>query len=301
MIFLANDIRFGVYGYPKNFLESTAGKKRENIFEWLNELHLQAFLLDWTYGTSMTDQRAERYVSLAHQYDVKIYLKAPKDIDFISSKEEDQKKSLLQLKRAIDLAQKLACHDLIFSLGNTRVTTDRSELTTRLVEQLKPVIENYPDLRFHIEPSMRSSMYGNLDELLQLSKKIKGVFPSFNLVHLHALYDCTLIYPERIVALFQKVSTVLGKASLNKLVVQISPLSYEHGRFIPKTFGEIKLGQLSFFDSNFEYFPKASDYIQAIRSLNITPTTFSNTFETEDIGALRLRDSYFYQKLKEES
>lgn len=289
---------FGVYGYPEHFLKSKFGKKRENIFSWLNSLGLHAFLLDWTYGTAMNEKRAKKYRILAKENKIKLVLRAPKDINFIKSKKTwDYSKK--QLKRACNLALKLDCMDIIVNLGNNKVLEDRCALEKRLVELMQEMTGLYPTIRFHIEPAMRQSEWGSLDEVIALCKEIKNCYPSFNLMRLHAYSGCTLIYPEKIIALLRKIEKELGRETFEHFCVTICPLSYEHGRFIPKTFGEMKTGQLSFFDSNFEYFPKASDYIKAIRKLSINPITFSATPKTEEIGAMRLRDSLYFQKVTE--
>ncbi len=291
------EIRFGVYGYPENFLKSEEKPRKEEIFAWLSSLHLQALLLDFNQVKSMTDKKLSLFKTLSQENDVKIYLKAPKEIDFITSDKKIQERSMKQLKHCIEIAQKLGSSNLILNLGNGKVE-NWTKKKKELIALLKPFLKE--NVNIHIEPAMYTYQFGSLEELIDLCKHLPSVYPSFNLMHLHALHNCNLIYPERIIKLFEEISQVLGEEVLNKLVVQICPLSYEHGRFIPKTFGEAKLGQLSFFDSNFEYFPKAKDYITAIRTLGITPTTFSNTNKKEEAGALRLRDSYFYQKMKEE-
>lgn len=296
---MGEKIFFGVYGYPKSFLESPMGKKRENIFEWLYQLNLNAFLLDWTYGTSMTSRRAKKYHDLACKYHVELSLHAPKDIDFISLDPKRKKYSEKQLKRACELAKKLKCQDLIIGLGDSPVLLDREEVKKQLISLFLPYIKKYPSIRFHFEPAMKRKEYGSLEELISLCKDLDHCYPSFNLMRLHAWHGCTLIYPERIIKLLKQIEEGLGFDALSRLYVQICPISYEHGRFFPKTFGELKTGQLSFFDSNFEYFPKANDYIQAISSLGITPVTISNTYQTEELGAMRLRDTYFYHQLKE--
>lgn len=297
---MGEKVLFGVYSYPKSFLDSAFGQNREHIFKWLHSLNLNAFLLDWTYGTPMSDDRAKKYRKLAKQYNIDLSLKAPKDINFITLNQKVQKHSLSQLQKACRLASVLGCQNIVISLGDSNVQEESSVIKKRVVDLLMPLLKKYSKINFHIEPAMRRREYGSLEELIDLSKDIPNLYPSFNLMRLHAWNGCNLIYPDRIVKLLKQIEDGLGRDKLNHLFVQICPVSYEHGHFVPKTFGEVKLGQLSFFDSNFEYFPKASDYIKAIRKMKITPITISNTYQTEEIGAMRLRDSYFYQKLKEE-
>lgn len=291
---MQEEARFGVYGFPENFLTSSLAKKRYHIFAWLNEKNLQAIELEWTYGINMNQKRAQKYYEESVTHAIKIILHAPKDIDFIHSSKRER--SIHQLERAYRLAVQLHCHDVVVSLGSSVKMCSTEEIKQDLVTILQTLQQKYPDIRIHLEPAMRKSEFGNLIELLDIASRVDRVYPCMDLPRLHVWNGCNLIYPERIMQLFRQVEQRLGKKALSNLIVHICPIAYEGGKIYPKTFGELKLGQLSLFDSNVEYFPKASDYAKAILRLQITPTTISCTTGSVEVGAKRLRDSYFYQQ-----
>ena len=54
---MKNDIKFGVAGFPLNFFSSTFGKKRENIFAWLENICLDVIKLQYTYGIRMKEEQ----------------------------------------------------------------------------------------------------------------------------------------------------------------------------------------------------------------------------------------------------
>ncbi|MEG1495569.1 MAG: TIM barrel protein [Bacilli bacterium] len=289
---------FGVYGYPKNFFSSELGSRRENIFKWLFEHNLNALELDWTYGTFMNEKRANRYRELASIYKIKLSLHAPKNIDFISPNRNTQLFSLNQLKRALEQASKLSCSDLVVGLGLSNKEADITALINRLTKEIGPIIKKYPQINIHFEPALKINEFGSLEELLLLCKKLH-TYPYINLMNFHAYLGGTLINREKIIHIFKQVIASLGMEVLPKLMVSICPIAYQHGVICPKTFGEEHLGQLSLFDSNSTYYPKANDYIEAILKLNIRPVTISRTYQSEELGAMRLRDSYFFNELKQ--
>ena len=51
--------KFGVAGFPINFFSSQYGKKRENIFKWLEEIGLDCLELQCTYGIKMKEEQAK--------------------------------------------------------------------------------------------------------------------------------------------------------------------------------------------------------------------------------------------------
>ena len=178
------EIRFGVYGYPSNFTKEEMGKQKENIFSWLHDMDLHALLLDWSKICTLSDKKIIKYIALAQEYDVQICVKAPKDLNFLSFQVEEEQKSIEELKKAIALTKKLECHDLIFSLGDTKSTLEHKVITKHLIKILKPLLKD-EEIHFHIEPSCTPSVYGSLTELLEISKSFANVYPSFNLIHLH--------------------------------------------------------------------------------------------------------------------
>ena len=60
---MKDEAKFGVAGFPINFFNSEYGKKRDNIFKWLEEINLDCIELQCTYGIRMQEEQAgnEKY------------------------------------------------------------------------------------------------------------------------------------------------------------------------------------------------------------------------------------------------
>ena len=81
---MKNDIKFGVAGFPLNFFSSTFGKKRENIFAWLENIGLDVIKLQSTYGIRMKEEQAKLYRKLAKEHNITITIHAPYYISLAS-------------------------------------------------------------------------------------------------------------------------------------------------------------------------------------------------------------------------
>ena len=81
---MKNDIKFGVAGFPLNFFSSTFGKKRENIFAWLENICLDVIKLQYTYGIRMKEEQAKLYIQLAKEHNITITIHAPYYISLAS-------------------------------------------------------------------------------------------------------------------------------------------------------------------------------------------------------------------------
>lgn len=64
---MKNEIKFCVAGFPLNFFNSLYGKKRENIFKWINEIGLDGIELQCAYGIKMKKEQALLYRELAEK------------------------------------------------------------------------------------------------------------------------------------------------------------------------------------------------------------------------------------------
>jgi len=100
---------------------------------------------------------------------------------------------------------------------------------------------------------------------------------------------------EKIINVLKKIEKELGRDILNQTHFHVYPVDYtDKGEKIHKAFGEKKDAcQLSLFEFDNEYMPKAKDYIDAIKEMNLKPITICEAHNTQDIGAILMKDLYF--------
>lgn len=284
---------FGICGYPKNFLNSSLGQNRENIFSWLSTLNLDVLELDWTYGINMNDTRIKRYIKLAKINNILIIIHAPKEIDFLTDNEKIYEKSINDLKRSITLAKKLEVNKIVLRLGNKSINNQH------IYEKLSNIFNKEPDITFYIEPNPRLNYFGSVDDIMKINSLTNNVTVAFNLANIHIREGLSLTNELKIISLLKKYQKQYPHI-YEDAYFKIYPIAYSLNKEpIAKQFGDIKMGQLSFFDINRDYYPKATDYVRAILKLKINPIIVSNTFESEEIGAMILRDKHYLEQMKD--
>lgn len=283
--------KFGVAGFPVRFFEET--KNREKIFEWLENLGLEVLELQCTYGIRMKEEQALRYKSLAEQHHITLTIHAPYYVCLASSKSETVKRSKLEIKKAYELAKILGVTRIIFHPGGGY--QDRKQGLEQLISAL---LELGPELdqSIHLYPEIggKIAQLGSLDEIIEICKRVPFAYPCIDLAHLHARELGSMINKEKIVGVLDKIEQELGKEKLLHTHFHVYPVDYtDKGEKIHKAFGDKKEdAQLSLFEEETDYFPKAEDYIEAIKEKGLTPITICEAHNTQDTGALLMKKLY---------
>mgnify|MGYP003294829519 CR=1 FL=1 len=147
MIKEQREICFGVAGFPPAFFESKFKKKRENIFEWLNELDLDWVELQNTYGVKMKDEQAFLYRKLAEEYGIGISLHAPYFITLASDDDKVVERSKERVLQCFELASKIGAKRIIFHPGHFpgKNESDRIDALKKIVDGLNSIKDKIPE------------------------------------------------------------------------------------------------------------------------------------------------------------
>ena len=114
---IKNKSIFCVAGFPINFFSSKYGKKRENIFTWIEEIGLDGIELQCTYGIRMKEEQAIQYRELAKEHGLILTIHAPYYISLASLDKDVVERSKLEIKKSFDLAKILGVSRIIFHPG----------------------------------------------------------------------------------------------------------------------------------------------------------------------------------------
>lgn len=295
-----NKPMFGVAGFPLNFFSSKYGKKRENIFKWLKELNLEVLELQCTYGIRMKEEQAILYKKLAEEFGITLTMHAPYYISLSSLNEEVVERSKLEIKKAFELSKILGVKRIIFHPGGG-YGTDRKEGLERLINALNSIESQLDTTSIKLYPEIggKVNQLGSLDEIIEICKRVKYARPCIDLAHLHARELGSMNTSQKIAEVLNKIEQELGRDTLEETHFHVYPVDYtDKGEKVHKAFGDINNdNQLTLFE-NEEYMPKAEDYIEAIKLLDIKPITICEAHNTQEIGAILMKNIYFNEKIE---
>lgn len=169
------------------------------------------------------------------------------------------------------------------------------DLVIDLFNRMRSITSN--DIKIYPEISGVSTSIGSLEDIIYICSKVDNIYPCLDLGKLHGREYGSLVNYRKINSVFNKIESMLGRDYLNNSYIRIYPVSYNlKGAKERKQFGEQFYGQMNLFNQSTEYLPKASEFINSIIKKDIYPITISITDKTEELGALQLRDIYFYKK-----
>ncbi len=292
-------IKFGVAGFPINFFNSEYKKNRDNVFKWLKEINLDCIELQCTYGIRMKEEQANKYRLLAKEYNITMTIHAPYYISLASIKNDVVERSKEEIKKAYELAKILGVKRIIFHPGGGygKTEEERKLGLERLIGALKSLEKDLDTENIKIYPEIggKINQLGSLDEIIKICKEVSYARPCIDLAHLHARELGSITSKQKVVEVLQKIEKELGRDILEETHFHVYPVDYtDKGEKIHKAFGERKTNnQLSLFEEDDEYMPKAKYYIAAIKEMNLQPITICEAHNTQDIGAILMKNLYY--------
>jgi deoxyribonuclease-4 len=286
-----DDMRFGVAGFPINFFSSQYKKNRDNIFEWLNSLGLSALELQCTYGVRMSDEQAIRYKKLAEEKDIKLTIHAPYYVNLGSKNQQTVINSKNEIIKAFRLANIIGASRIIFHPGGGygKTEEDRAEGISQIITALNDIKPNIDTTNVKIYPEIggKVASLGRLDEIIDICKSVDYAYPCIDLAHLHAREQGSMVSQAKILDVLNKIEVELGRDSLLRAHFHMYPVDYTvGGEKIHKAFEDRDA-------SGKRYLPIASDFIEAIKQKDLHPLVICEAYNTQEIGAMLMRDIYF--------
>jgi len=285
-------------GFPPKFFASEYRNKREKIFKWLKEFGIDGIEILCTYGIKMPDEQARVYKQLAEEYDVYMAMHAPYYINLGSLREEVVENSKNEIKKAYALAEKLGITRIIFHPGGGwgKTEEERKAGLQRLIDALNEIESELDtkDIKVYPEIGGKVNALGSLDEIIEICKKVKYARPCIDFAHLHAREIGSMTSVEKIVEVLKKIEKELGRKMLEETHFHVYPADYtEKGEKSHKVFGEKRPEhQIDMFNPHDEYMPRAEDYIEALKIMDLAPVTVCEAHNTQEDGALLMKQLY---------
>ena len=245
---------FGTGGVP----HSTPKRSSLAGIKQIRELGLDCMELAFVRRVAMGEKAASEVRRIAEEHEVRLSVHAPYYVNLNSpeaNKVRASRQRILQAARVGWLcgAQSIVFHAAFYHDDSPPIVYQRVRGHLReLTEELRAE-GNGAILR--PETTGKASQFGALEELLMLSKEVKGVAPCVDFAHLHARTGDDNSY-EEFAALLELIEGELGRAGLEDMHIHISGIDYGPG-------GERK--HLNLADADLRYV----ELLQALRDFEV--------------------------------
>ncbi|MBZ0287423.1 MAG: TIM barrel protein, partial [Anaerolineae bacterium] len=219
-------IRFGTVGSPSTSLQSGTPAAIANI----RQLGLDHLEIAWVQSVRVSDETCAEIKAAGEKHKVTLSIHAPYYINLNSQTTELMQKSDERLLAAARKGYLAGAKDIIFHPGSYH-TQPPQQVYERAKEKLLEITgilrSEGVDVNLRPETMGKSAMFGNLEEVVQLSKDVPGIKPCIDWAHLHARTgDGTFNTYEEFAAALEKVKSVLGEDGLKTLHFHLSGINY---------------------------------------------------------------------------
>ena len=218
-------LKFITAGQP--ICNGTAGY--ENAFKILEELQLDGMELEFVHGVRMSPANKELVKRVAAEKEMILTAHGPYYIN-LNSKEED--KIAASITRVLDTARigkELGAYSITYHAAfYMGMPADEvyKKVVNSMEEICKTLDEEGNDIWVRPETTGKPTQWGNLEEIVSLSKDLKQVLPCVDFSHLHARTNGKHNTYDEFCAIFEHIGKELGDTALNNFHAHIAGIEY---------------------------------------------------------------------------
>lgn len=255
-----------------------AGNKGyEAGFQILDEMNLDGLELEFVRGVRISDKSREAVSTT----DKVITAHAPFYVNLNAREEEKVEASVQRIIETADVTNSLGGYSITFHAG-FYLGQDAELVYNNIKSQIKIITDTLAESNNKIwirpETTGKATQWGNLEEIVRLSKEFETVLPCVDFSHLHARYNGISNTYDEFCAIFDKIGTELGDYALENFHAHIAGIEYGAK-------GEKK--HLNLEESDFNY----KDLLKAFKKFDVKGAVICESPNIEDDAKL-LKDYY---------
>jgi len=267
---------FGTAGVP----HSTRTSSTSAGIECVAELGLGCMELEFVRGVKMSREAALTVAEVADSKKVALTAHGPYFVNLNAREPEKIKASQERILQTARIASLCGAVSIVFHaafyLGDppSKVYDQVKKQLQQLTSQLRA---EGNQVWIRPEVTGKTSQFGTLEEVIELSAEVKGIAPCIDFAHWHARTGKFNSYDE-FVFMLKQVENKLGRQALENIHIHASGIAYgEHG--------EIK--HLNATESDFNY----ADFAQALSDYRVKGLVICESPNLEE-DALLLQQTY---------
>lgn len=219
-------IRFGTVGAPQTTPESGTPAAIAHI----KQLGLSHLEIAWVQSVRVTDETCRLIKATAEKHGVTLSIHAPYFINLNSQTADKMAASDERLLTAARKGFMAGARDIIFHPGSYHEQPAEQvyeRVKQKLIELTGILREEGVDVNLRPETMGKGSMFGNLDEVVALSRDVPGVLPCIDWAHLHARRgDGSFNSYAEFADALARVKAELGEAGLKNMHFHLSGIDY---------------------------------------------------------------------------
>ena len=253
----------------------TKGYKRG--FEIHDEMGLDGLELEFVHGVRISDKSREA-VSSANKI---ITAHAPFYVNLNAREADKVEASAQRIIETAKVANELGGYSITYHAAyylnqDPETVYEKIKIQTEIITETLAKDNNKIWVR--PETTGKATQWGDLDEIIRLSKEFETVLPCVDFSHLHARYNGIVNTYDEFAEIFEKIGKELGQIALDNFHAHIAGIEYSSK-------GERK--HLNLEESDFNY----KDLLKAFKDFGVRGAIVCESPNIEDDAKL-LKDYY---------
>jgi len=196
------------------------------------ELHMGCMEVEFVQGVKMSDNTAKGVGALAAEKGIALSAHGPYAINLNSHDPEKVEASKQRILKTARVAGQLGARSIVFHPAFLS-----GDPPAAVIKRVRDAVSEVRDIlraennQVWLRPEVtgKTSQFGTLEELIEISAEIEGVMPCIDFAHWHARGGKFNSYDE-FVSMLRQVEKGLGRKGLDEIHMHVSGIAYSrHG------------------------------------------------------------------------
>ncbi len=276
--FVFDKLNFLTAGMPLSTGKGGYGR----AFEILSDLNLDGMELEFVHGVRMSDETRELVKKERESRKLILTAHAPFYVNLNSQEEDKVDASVQRIIETGLAAQSTGAFSITFHAA-FYMKQDKEEVYQKVKNRISEISKFYHDNNLNVwirpETTGKATQWGDLDEIIRLSKEFDNVLPCIDFSHLHARSVGKYNTYDEFSKILETVGNELGQRALDNFHAHLAGIDYGDK-------GEKK--HLIFEESDMNY----KDLLKVLKEFNVKGALVCESPNIED-DALILKEYYY--------
>lgn len=224
-IFKFDKLNFLTAGMP---LRTGKGSYPE-AFDIIEEMGLDGLELEFVHGVRMNPETREKVKTIRAEKNLVLTAHAPFYINLNSKEEDKVEASAARIVETAAVAGEVGAFSITFHaayyMGKDKDTVF-NQVKTQIVNINKIIAKENINLWIRPETTGKPTQWGDLDEIINLSKEFENVLPCIDFSHLHARSAGEYNTYNEFSQIFEKLGKELGDYAINNFHGHLAGIDY---------------------------------------------------------------------------
>lgn len=248
----------------------TGNKGYEKAFEILTEMNLDGMELEFVHGVRMSENSQETVKKASKNFLITAH--GPYYINLNSKEQEKVNASIIRIIDTALMAEKVGAFSITyhaaFYMGEDKNTVFE-KVKNRTAEIIEVIEREGTKVWIRPETTGKGTQWGDLDEVIALSKEFKQVLPCIDFSHLHARTGGEMNTYESFCNTLERIGNEIGQYALDNFHGHLAGIAYSEK-------GEKNHLELEQSDMNYK------DLLKALKEFNVKGALVCESPNIED-------------------